>query len=455
MPMASNQTIPDVIIAPATPTGHSGLAVIRISGNGAAALVASVFRPRGLADGWEPNRSYLGWLHDPATGEALAEIRMTFFRGPHSYTGEDLIEITSHGNPYLVERIITLFLECGARLAQPGEFTRRALISGKLDLLQAEAVADTIYAVGDEARRMAVSQYEGNLSAVIRDLQNGIADVTARVEAIIDFPEEEDTILDQEQCSQQLRELHARMTDLLKGADVGHKIRAGYQVLILGRANVGKSTLFNRLLGYDRALVHETPGTTRDHIEETIRCGGLCLHLTDTAGLLQAAGGADRMAAERTKQMTPVADLLVLVFDGSEPLSEADIKLSEMTVGGNRIFVVNKIDLNQRLGQSDLLADAVKVSAKTGEHIDLLTAAIIKRLTPSRPKGQPLLNRIRHVQSVQAALGNMDRAMDAIQQTELLAFELHEAMDHLGEVTGQILRQEILERIFSEFCIGK
>lgn len=445
----------DLIVAPATANGYAGLAIIRLSGSGCLTVLSRVFVSSSTVTEWKPNWSYLGWLQDPGSGQRLDEVRVLYFQAPHSYTGEDLIEITTHGNPYLVQRITGLFLNLGGRLARPGEFTRRALLNHKLDLLQAEAVSDMIQAVGDESHQLAVSQYEGRLSATIRSIQEELTGIVTRVETAIDFPEEDDIPQDQEDWADRLRQVNQQLTILLASARTGIKIRTGYRVLLLGRANVGKSTLFNQLVGYDRALVHETPGTTRDHLDETIQCGGLCIHLYDTAGILPAATGADKIAADRTLRLVEDADLLLLLFDGSEPLNEHDLRLVEVTARRPRLFVVNKIDINPRFAGAGFLSDAVKISAKTGLQVDVLKTQIAHTLKPSVTREQPLLNRLRHEESARAAQANVTRALSCLDQYELAAYELHEAIDHLGEITGRVLRQDILNRIFNEFCVGK
>lgn len=445
----------DLIVAPATANNYAGLAIIRLSGKGSLTLLARIFVSSPTVVDWKPNRSYLGWLQDPRSDQRLDEVRVLYFPAPHSYTGEDLIEITTHGNPYLIQRIIELFLNLGARLAGPGEFTRRALLNRKLDLLQAEAVFDMIQAVGDESHQLAVSQYEGRLSSAIRSLQEELTSIVAQVESAIDFPEEDDIPRDRENWANRLRIVNQQLTTLLARARTGIKIRTGYRVLILGRANVGKSTLFNQLVGYDRALVHETPGTTRDHLDETIQCGGLCIHLYDTAGILPAATGVDKIAADRTFRLVEDADLLLLLFDGSEPLNEHDLRLIEATARRPRLFIVNKIDINPRITGADFLSDAIKISAKTGLRVDILKAQIAQYLKPSVARDQPLLNRLRHEECARAAQANVTRALSCLDQYELAAYELHEAIDHLGEITGRVLRQDILNQIFSEFCIGK
>jgi tRNA modification GTPase len=443
----------DTIVAPATPAGYSGLAVIRIGGALSRQFAREIFIPAEKTAGFEANRAYAGKVVDPASGETIDEAVAVFFMAPRSYTGEDLVEISVHGNPLVVERIVDIFIRRGARLAGKGEFTRRALLNRKLDLIQAEAVLDTINAPCDQARQIAVVQYEGLLSERIRGFQAMIADLLAAVEADIDFSEEE-TRLDTDLLSRRVRAVQEEIDTLLANADAGIKIREGYRVAIVGRANVGKSTLFNRLLGYDRAIVHEAPGTTRDYLEEGLTIAGLYLRLTDTAGFLADARGADRIAGDRTRQRADDADLLIKVFDGSEPLSGPDLQLLGMDREKPSIIVLNKIDLNPKIGVEGVISDAIKISAMTGENVPRLKEMIAGALQPRPAVGALLLTRSRHINALRDTRDCLERARSAAQM-EMAAFELHAARDLLGELTGQILRKEILDRIFDEFCVGK
>jgi tRNA modification GTPase len=445
----------DTIVAPATPTGYSGLAVIRISGEKAWPLAARIFVPVETIDQFQANRAYHGRIVVPDKRETVDDVVLIFFLAPRSYTGEDLVEISTHGNPLIVERIVNLCTGLGARIADRGEFTRRALLNNKFDLLQAEAVLDIINAPSDDVRRLALAQYEGRLSEVIRGLQTSVVGLLSLVEAAIDFPEEEATRYDPDKIAGGIRGLAIEIDVMLDGAEAGVKAKAGYRVVILGRTNVGKSTIFNRLVGFDRAIVHDTPGTTRDYLEEGIQIGGLFVRLTDTAGFLSEPTGADRLAGDRSQQLAGDADLVILVFDGSEPLNNQDLQLFGQTQGFEKILVINKTDLNLKLKESDFLADALKLSAKTGENIATLRANIAEVLKPARPRGDLLLTRTRHVQALRDIRLLLNQAQTEILNPETLAFELHAVQDRFGELTGQVLRREILDRIFDEFCIGK
>lgn len=443
----------DTIVAPATPLGYSGLAVIRVGGESAGRFARQVFMPSEKITVLEANRVYHGRIVDPGSGVTIDSAVVVFFYRPRSYTGEDLVEITVHGNPLIVERVVNIFITLGARLADRGEFTRRALLNNKLDLIQAEAVLDMINASSDQARQIAIAQYEGRLSTRIQGARKDLLDLLSILEADIDFPEDETRVKPGE-ISDRIRAITGGIDELLANADTGIKIREGYRVAIVGRANVGKSTLFNRLLGYDRSIVHEVPGTTRDYLEEGMQIGSFFIHLTDTAGFLSEANGADQIAGDRSRQVALAADLLILVFDGSEPLNDQDLKFFDLARERPRILVVNKADLNRQLVDSAFLSDSLKVSAKTGENLSLIKTRIVESLRPATIKGDLLLTRSRHINALREIRVYLDQARSA-PHIEMAAFELHSALDRLGELTGQVLRKEILDKIFEEFCVGK
>ncbi len=444
----------DTIVACATPVGYASIGVIRVSGSQTLLLVKNIFISKQKIQDFETNHAYYGAIIDPHNNDVIDKIIATFYFAPHSYTGEDVVEFSCHGNPLIINRIIRILTGLGARVAQRGEFTKRALLNGKIDLLQAEAVLDTVYAPCDEARKLAITQYEGKLSEKIYELRSRIVDLLSIVEANIDFPEEEDVQTNHFQVLGSLKSIIAGIDELLSGAKVGVKIREGYKILIMGRVNVGKSTLFNRIIGYDRSIIHEEPGTTRDYIEDHIELSGLRVWFFDTAGVLNKVSGPDKIAQERAVRLIEQADLILLMFDGSEAMNEEDIYLYNLTNDKSRILIVNKIDLNMRLNDSKILSDSIKLSAKTGKNIDLLTRNIKDKLRPHDGYREVLLTRERHISAIKNVKEYLVKGQDA-PLPETLAFELHSALDVIGELTGKVMRKEILDRIFEEFCIGK
>ncbi len=414
-----------------------------------------IFRPQKPTATYEPQRAYYGTVIDVSNGDTVDTALAVTFRKPHSYTGEDVVEISCHGNPLIADHIVRIFLSLGARVAENGEFTKRALLNGKIDLVQAEAVLDTVNAQCDQARKIALLQYDGKLSDRIYDIRSKIVDVLFLVEAAIDFPDEEDVGCHREPLISSIARIVGDIDCLLKGASTGMKIKNGFKVLITGRANVGKSTLFNRIVGHDRAIVHEEPGTTRDYLEEGVQMGGLFVLLYDTAGILSKATGPDEIAQQRTRNLIQSGDLILLMFDGSEPMNEEDVYLYNLVKARPKLLLVNKIDLNMRLSNELILSDSIKISAKTGKNFNVLEERIRDSLLPEvMTKEDVLITRHRHVDALTRARQFLVEAKNT-PTMETMAYELHSALDVVGELTGKILRKEILDRIFEEFCIGK
>lgn len=448
----------DTIVACATAAGYSSIAVLRVSGPKSHESVSRIYRSGHADPHFAPNQAYYGSIVDPVTEDVIDKVLAIFFKKPHSYTGEDAVEISCHGNPVIINRIIALLLSFGCRLAQRGEYTKRALLNGKIDLLQAEAVLDTVHATCDAARQLAITQYEGKLSEKIYEIRSKIVDLLSLVEANIDFPEEEflqnnDTNT-KNNVANKISTIINTIDILLESADTGRKIKEGYKVLIIGRANVGKSTLFNRIIGYDRAIIHEEPGTTRDYIDDRIELGGLYIWLYDTAGFFNKGFGPDNIAQERSLKLLNQADLILLVFDGSEPMNEQDISLYDKTKDKDRILVVNKIDKNVKLSESSILSDSIKISAKTGENIHVLKDNINMKFIKKPLLKNIVLTKQRHIEALLRVKEYLTKGLK-ITSPELLAFELHSALEVIGELTGKILRKDILDKIFNDFCIGK
>jgi tRNA modification GTPase len=454
----------DTIAAPATALGAAAVGVIRVSGPLARQILSRIFRPRFRPQGdLLPWRLHVGHLVAPSVPSVspIDECLAVFMPAPKSYTGDDLFELHLHGSPALIDRAMALALTCGARLAEPGEFTRRAYLAGKLDLAQAEAVCELINAKTLAAARLAAEQLSGALSRRIEELRDGLADLCALAEAAIDFPEE--VAFDPWRAAEALRGGPLWLaTELLAAHREARPFREGAQVCICGRPNVGKSTLLNALLGRERALVSPEPGTTRDFIEEQLELGGVPVRLVDTAGLREAARGVEAQGVALAEDRLAASDLALVVLDASEPASPEDAALPARLAGRPHLVVLNKADLPRRLSPDEaarLFPQAqglLAVSALRGEGLADLKARLAALLAPqAAPSVAPNL---RHRQALEEAAEAMRRALEALEAglpAEVYAFELKAALEAVGRIRGETATEEILERIFSRFCIGK
>jgi len=378
-------------------------------------------------------------------------------KSPATYTREDMVEINCHGGTVSVRQVLGLMLRQGARLAEPGEFTRRAFLNGRIDLAQAEAVMDVISSLTEEARKAAMHQLQGGLSQRVDAVRQEILDLTALVEAHIDFPDED---LDNGAFDEMKRRASA-ITDTLNAlsgsAEYGMILREGLRTAIVGRPNVGKSSLLNALLEHDRAIVTDIPGTTRDSIEECLNIQGLPLRIIDTAGIRDVSDIAEQEGVRRSLSLLNDADMVILMLDRSEPLHETDLQLMEKTAGRNAITVANKCDLPDRAGIDT--GSAVLISAKNNTGIEDLRQAILEHASGARPdQGIDVITNVRHLQAVNKALSSIKdftKELDGNTSPELLSVELRDALDYIGHITGATAPEDILNRIFSTFCIGK
>ncbi|MGN0800938.1 MAG: tRNA uridine-5-carboxymethylaminomethyl(34) synthesis GTPase MnmE [Christensenellales bacterium] len=439
----------DLIYALATPVGGA-IAVVRISGPGAEALLRRVFTGRGA-----PREMAYGRVVDDA-GETLDEAMAAFFPAPRSYTGEDMAELYLHGGQVTVRRVLAL-LGCHARSARPGEFTERAFLAGKMDLAQAEAVMDLINAGAERSAKSALAQLEGRLSARIADVERELLDALSGLEAAIDYPEElEDDVTSAlpEVLAAAERELQA-----LAGAGLsGRVLREGARVAIVGRPNAGKSSLLNALAGAERAIVTQFAGTTRDVLEETVSMEGVPVTLYDTAGIRAADDPVERIGVERARLAAERADLLLVCFDAAAPLTEEDLALLRETEGRPRIAVCNKSDLPALWSAETLAAQGISactVSAETGEGLAALRHAIAVRVAPEQESA--LVTNARHIEALQLAAASVAEARQNAggAELELVATDLREALSALGQITGRTAAADLIERIFSKFCVGK
>ncbi len=448
----------ELIAAVATGPVRSAIGVIRLSGEGAALCVDRVFRAKSgkkMAD-TAPNRLVYGGIYDK-TGALLDTALCTVSRAPHSYTGEDTAELQCHGSPAALGDILTLLFQNGARQALPGEFTKRAFLNGKLDLTEAEAVIDLIDAETAECARNAASQLAGAVTRRTDAVYSRLLDIIAHFHAVVDWPDEDIEDFEAESYLDTLKDAEDTLSRLLQTFERGKILRDGARVAIVGRPNVGKSSLMNALLGFDRAIVTDVPGTTRDTVEDVCVLGGVKLRLTDTAGLRDTEDAVERLGVERSREAMESAQAVLAVLDASRPMTAEDRRIAEK----GDILVLNKSDLPRAMELPEALTGvpAVSVSAKTGEGLEKLGEAIAALLpaAPDVPAGEILTN-ARQAAEVSAALESVRASRDAILEgvtPDAVLTELEDAMNALGRLSGRSLAGDVTDRIFERFCVGK
>ena len=454
----------DTIAAIATPPGEGGIAVIRISGADAENIATKIFaRAQGKNGRLASHRLYHGEIHEPQSNCMVDDVLLTIMRKPRSYTGEDVVEIHCHGGAFLSRKILGLALSQGARQAEPGEFTKRAFLNGKMDLSQAEAVLDLIRARTDKAAALALTQARGELSKWVHGLREELLDILVQVEAAIDFPEEEIELLKRPDVIQKIGNLRSEILDIISSYEWGRLFREGARVCICGRPNVGKSSLLNALLGQERVIVTPVPGTTRDVIEEAINLDGLPVVLWDTAGLRETDDQIEQMGVNLSRQYLEKADALIVVLDGSTRLTQDDEVLLRNVEAKKVLIAVNKNDLPQTLSPEDLsrFSDSrtiVRVSAKSGEGINVLQKKLRDLVIDCEREPAMVLTNLRHRNALlrgETALRHAETTLGEGYAAEFVAVDLNETRNALGEIIGTVSDEDILERIFNNFCIGK
>ncbi len=446
----------DPIVAVATPFGESAIGVVRLSGRGVLEIAERFFRTK---SGIKPRYAHYGTLFDEK-GEEVDEGVLIYFKAPRSYTGEDMVEIHLHGNPLILKRALEVFIRAGCRLAEPGEFTRRAFLNGKLDLTQAEAVAELISAKTDLARRVALRQLRGELSRYIKPLRENLLELCAYMEADIEFSEEDIPTLTKDQIIQMVDKVIEGIDSLLETARTGKFIREGIKLTIIGKPNVGKSSLFNALLKKDRAIVTDVEGTTRDYLEETLNVGGVPVILVDTAGLRTAKDPVEEIGIERSRRKIEEADVILFVVDGSKELTEEDLEIYGSVKDRDLIVVVNKVDLGLRLSLEIFKGHPIiKVSAITGYGLKKLEEEILQKVGVVAQEGLNIYVSVRHEELLRKSRKALERFKDLTEKEEvspeIAMLDIREAANFLGEIVGEITTEDILRNIFSNFCIGK
>jgi tRNA modification GTPase len=443
---------PDAIAAIATAPGRAGVGVVRVSGPRLERLAQGVLG--GLP---EPRRAARAVFRD-ASGAAIDDGLALYFPAPHSYTGEDVLELHGHGGPMVLQMVLRRCFELGARLAEPGEFTRRAFLNEKLDLAQAEAVADIIEAATETAARCAVRSLQGEFSRAVRALVDELIELRALVEATLDFPEEDVDPLDRADARGRLERLRAALAGTLDRAQQGSLLRTGLRVVIAGQPNVGKSSLLNRLAGEDLAIVTAIPGTTRDTIRQAVQIEGVPLHLVDTAGLRETFDEVERLGIARTWSEIEQADLLLLIVDAAAGVTAADEAIvARVPARLPRVVLHNKIDLIAAPPRvvAESGATVVYLSARTGAGVDFLRAHLLERAGWHPAEESPFIARERHLVCLRRAVERVDAASVLSRAPELFAEELRLTQGALAEITGEFSADDLLGEIFARFCIGK
>ncbi|MGD2206311.1 MAG: tRNA uridine-5-carboxymethylaminomethyl(34) synthesis GTPase MnmE [Anaerolineae bacterium] len=467
-------SLDDTIAAISTPVGEGGIGIVRMTGPNANSILHRLFVPGPGTEpsDLEPRKLHYGHIVDPATGERVDEVLAVCMPAPRTFTRQDVVEINGHGGIVALRRILAVCLRQGARLAEPGEFTARAFLNGRIDLAQAEAVLDVVQAKTDKALQAAVDQLSGRLSDQVRLIRATMVDVLAYLEASIDFVEDE---IPEREIGSDLAQARERLSDLRANADRGIIYRQGVRAAIVGRPNVGKSSLLNRLLRTSRAIVTDIPGTTRDTLEETLNLQGVPVVLVDTAGITDAAADPiERLGIERSRAALARADLALLVVDVGQPLSDADRAIAGLVKDKPAIVVLNKIDLLQDVRRTARTVQKtmrtwsfdtshwsfIPASALTGDGLEALEDAVVETVFSGQvmASGAPLVTSTRHREALDRALDHVEAAhaayLDGV-EPELVAIDVSAAVNALGEITGQTAGEDLVETIFGSFCVGK
>lgn len=447
----------DTIVALATPLGRSGIGIIRLSGEDALAMTRKLVCDEAFSP--QPRFAVLKKIRDIDTGDVLDEAVITFFQSPNSFTGEDVVEISCHGSPVILRQIIDLCLRLDARMAEAGEFSLRALANGRMNLSQAEAIRDLIDAQTAASARQAIRQLRGELSKQLQPLKDDLLDVIIVLESALEFVEDDLPAVQAENIKTKLREIGVKLKKMAATFQAGKLLREGLKVALVGRPNVGKSSLFNALLGQDRAIVTDIAGTTRDQLHEKLSISGIPVSLIDTAGLRETADTVEVIGVERSRRAMADADLVIVILDDSHDLTAEDKEILVQTEELPRLIAVNKADLEQE--KVDLNGDGniLRISAKTGAGLEELQKAIIEPFRPQEIESSGfLVSDARHYDLLLRAQADVESSLSLMEghaSEEIVLIGLHNAIRYLGQITGETTTEDMLTRIFSTFCIGK
>lgn len=453
----------NTIAAISTPAGNGGIGIIRISGNDALEIINRIWIPVKKGD-FKPFSVRLGNIVDES-GEVVDQVLVSYFKAPKSYTGEDICEINCHGGNVSMQRILDIVLRNGAFLAEPGEFTKRAFLNGKMDLTQAEAVIDLINSKSEKEGKASVKQLEGKLGTEIRNIKDEIINLLADIEANIDYPEYEDIEeVRREKIIEIIEKQILKLKKLENSFESGKILKNGVLTAIIGKPNVGKSSLLNVLLKEERAIVTEIPGTTRDTIEEYVNIKGITLRLIDTAGIRKTDDVVENIGVEKSKKAIDEAELILFLIDGSSKLSHEDLELYQLIKDKPHIILINKVDIEQsKLDMKEFESDEdnmIRISAKTSEGIEQLENRIeeLFNLKNLETENELIITNIRHKDLIMRAKEGLENANIAISSgipIDMISIDIKTAIDSLGEILGESISESILDRIFEKFCVGK
>lgn len=462
-----NIALNDVIAAISTPVGSGGIGIVRISGEGAVETADKIFVS---ADGKklsekESHTITYGHIKDTKTGEIIDEVLVMLMLAPRTYTAEDTVEINCHGGMLVTNKVLETALNNGARMAEPGEFTKRAFLNGRIDLSQAEAVMDLIDSKTELSRKTALTQLEGSIKEKVHGLRDELLDMIASIEAAIDYPEHD---IEEETYSQmniKITALKEKINELLKSADTGKIIREGVEAVILGKPNVGKSSLLNRMLMEERAIVTDIPGTTRDTVEEYMNLGGIPVKIIDTAGIRDTGDKVEKIGVEKSKKCAENADIIFMMLDSSRPLDEEDMEILDFIEDKKAIIIVNKTDIDKKIDFDKLCnytekENIIYTSVKEDKGIDDLTERFKEIFFGGeiQTNDNVIISNVRHKNMLYKAIEALDRALVTIETRmpeDFISMDLQEALSALGEITGDSVDDEIIDRIFTRFCLGK
>ena len=459
--------IDDTIAAIATPPGIGGVGIIRVSGKDSFAIVNTLFKSAGTVPlGERHNRTIqYGTIVDSGSNKTIDEVLLLLMHGPHSYTAEDVVEIQCHGGIVPVRQILKLLVNQGVRMAEAGEFTKRAFMNGRIDLTQAEAIIDIIEAKTEDSLSLAVAQLDGTVSKFVSDVREQLIAMIAHLEVTIDYPEEDIENVTSQEVREQLEPILTHMDELLATANTGRLIRDGIMTVIVGRPNAGKSSLMNALLRENRAIVTDIPGTTRDSIEEFMTIEGISLRLIDTAGIRDTDDTVEALGVERARQYIDKADIVLCVIDASTPLTDEERNILVSVSGLNTIVLLNKSDMGLAVSSESIASMGTfiaieTISAKDGEGTAVLSKWVKELVYGGQVKqtNDAMISNVRHISLMEQAKGQIEQAItsiDASMPVDFIATDLRSAWELLGDITGDSIRESMVDELFSRFCLGK